>query len=67
VLQSVAVCEGFIDRHVCGMLERTPRKRAVCIAGCCRVLQGVAGCCRVLHGVAVCCSVLQGVAGCCGV
>jgi len=38
-----------------------------CVAGCCRVLQGVAECCRVLQGVAVCCSVLQCVAVCCSV
>jgi len=45
----------------------------LCVAGCCRVLQGVAGvagCCSllqcgsVLQCVAVCCSVLQCVAVC---
>jgi len=29
-----------------------------CMAGCCRVLQGVAGCCSVLQCVAMCCRVL---------
>ena len=40
---------------------------AVCITGCCSVLQCVAGCCSVLRCVAVCCSVLQCVAVCCSV
>jgi len=38
-----------------------------CVAGCCKMLQGVVRDCRVLQGVAGCCRVLQGAAGCCRV